>query len=572
VLVAIAFALAAACMVALSAQAVVSRATCSGGDTRVNVAVSEDIAPAIKMIATAFNKTDQRVSGSCARVHVTPADSSVAAAQIEGQAHVRGLAGIDAWIPDSTLWVDQAFNFAQGAMTIHATGISVAKSPLMIVTTQDVVKQVPSIRDAFAGSVSWKILLPPGFGGPPSTLGLTVELPDPTLSAVGLATDIEVSRAISTVSNSRSVITNFANDTEATEDTDSVAALANFVSTSASPDRRAVTVVSEQAVLAYDKAHTKAPLVARYPTGMSSALGTAELDYPYVLTTSSPQQQQAARDFGKFLQSGYAQSAVRYYGFRSSDGIPGAMSAATGLSSQPLQVAAPATASTAISDLDIWKKLAVGTRDIVMLDVSQAMHAPSGIPGLDLSQLLAATAQGGLKRFPASTQLGFSLIGAKGSSASQPSQLLVPIGGLTASFGLITRKQQLNNVVGELPAAPSGNLLLYDAILQAYRSMTSNYAPNDGNAVVVLTAGVDGTGDMPLSELLTKLKALYNPERKVAVVILVFSTNKKIDEAMHEIAATTGGGSYPVSNPLQVNRIFNEAWSQLLCAKGCSKP
>jgi Bacterial extracellular solute-binding protein len=585
VLVGVAIAVAAACMIGLSAEAVANRAACSGGYTRVGVAASDDLAPAIQKIASSFNKTRARADGLCVRVTVTAAESNVTAEEIDGQpadsasAGSKGQtskdttphlpSGIDAWIPDSSLWVDVVRGTAQGAMTVQpGTTASVAKSPLVVVTTH----AVASESQAFAGPVSWAILLPPGFGGPPSILKLTVALPDPAISAVGLATAIEVTRQISTFSNARSVFTNFENDSDTTDlNTDSVAALANFVATNVSQHRNGVTVASEQAVLAYDKVHPDAPLVARYPTGMSSELGSPELDYPYVLTSSTPAEVQAAGDFGKFLQSGYAQSVVRYYGFRSADGLADTMPSSDQLSSQPLQVATPASASDEATTLEVWTKLALGSRDIVLLDVSAAMDAPSGLPGVSLEDELSVTAEGGLSHFPASTQMGLWLVGAKGSSPRQPAQQMILLGGLDQEYGLTTRKQQLLGIDSQLPVVPKGNMLLYDSIWNAFQKMTATYSPTSGNAVVVLTAGVDGKGDMPLSELLAKLKALYNPSKKVEVFILMFGTSGNF-RAMQEIAHAAGGQAYPVASPSQVQRIFDEAWSQILCEQRCTTP
>ncbi len=594
-LVGIAIAVAAACMIGLSAQAVVTRDRCSGGYTEVGVAVSPDIAPAIQTIAKNFNKTRARAGGRCVQVRVTAAESYVTAGEVDGEGSSSASAGssgkssttasahlpsgIDAWIPDSSLWVDRAVGTPQGAATVRTTNISsVAKSPLMIVTTQTVAAQ----SQAFAGPVSWRILLPPGFDGPPSTLRLTVSLPSPTVSAVGLATVIEVARQISSASYVRSVFTNFVNDSEATADTDSVLALAKFVSGNTALKRNGVTVASEQAVLAYDKAHPTATpaatLVARYPTGTAKALGSPELNYPYVLTTQTAQEQQAAQEFGTFLLSGYAQSAVRYYGFRSANGVPDAMPSSTGLSSQPLQVATPFSSVEAAKELGDWKQLGLGSRDLALIDVSPVMNAPSGLPGLDVEQVLAATASAGLVKFPLSTHLGQWVIGESSSLTQPPYQQMVSLGGLSQDYGLTTRLQQLLNVDKTLTASTTGNLRLYDAIWDAYTDMRNTYAPNDINAVLVLTAGIDGKGDMTLSDLLSKLRTAYRQqlnlgERPVEVVILMIGTAGNFT-AMHEIGVTTGGDAYPVTNPTQIGRIFNAAWAQRLCegGVGCSTP
>jgi len=102
--------------------------------------------------------------------------------------------------------------------------------------------------------------------------------------------------------------------------------------------------------------------------------------------------------------------------------------------------------------------------------------------------------------------------------------------------------------------------------------MTQTYAPNYSNAVLVLTAGVDSArGDLPLSTLLTKLRALYNPSKKVELVILMFGRQGDFT-ALQQIANATGGVAYQVSNPAEVGKIFIEAVSQRMCTQGCAAP
>jgi Ca-activated chloride channel homolog len=565
VLVLLAVVISVACMAGLSAQAVVNRVSCTNNPVLVNVAVSDDITPAIQTIARAFNNQDHMADGRCAQVQVSEADSAGVVRQLDHQGAVPGLSRIDAWIPDSSLWIDVVRENALGAQAVQPTGITVATSPVMIVTTAAVTGK------NFDEPLGWDVLLPPGYGGPPASLGLTVELPDPAESAVGLAATIEVSRQLGTSADATSEFTDFVNDSETTLDTDSAAALTNFVHDMASLGRRAVTVASEQAVLAYDKTSPSDPLVARYPSGPSSALGTPELDYPYVLTTAAPAEVKAATAFGKFLKTPYAQSAVRYYGFRSASGVPGSMPSSDGLSSQPLQLATPFNATQTVRTLEVWQKLSLGSRDLVLTDVSPAMNAPDGLPNQSIEEEVALTSLGGLRLFPKSTHMGQWIMG---QSKTKPYEQLVSLGGLTADVGLITRLQQLYAIDKTLRTF-NGTLLLHDAILAAYKDMTKSYAPNDVNAVLVLTAGVDGPHDMPLSQLLSQLKALYNPNRKVEIVALMFgrSGNYKANfSALQQIADATGGVAYEVASPVQVKKIFIEAWSHRLCNQGCVAP
>ena len=113
-------------MAGMTAKAVIARASCSNKPILVNLAASFDISPAIQTIARSFNSQDISAAGQCVEVQVTPGEPSAVAAQIDGQDSLHGMAAVDAWIPDSSLWVDEARNYPVGAQVIQPTGITVA--------------------------------------------------------------------------------------------------------------------------------------------------------------------------------------------------------------------------------------------------------------------------------------------------------------------------------------------------------------------------------------------------------------------------------------------------------------
>jgi Ca-activated chloride channel family protein len=566
-LVVIAVAISAVFMITMTAKAVIDRASCSQTPVLINVAASNDIAPVIQTVARAFNNQNFTADGRCAEVQVTEGDSAAEAGQIDGQASLPGVTPIDAWIPDSSLWVDVARSYPIGAQDVQPTGKSVARSPLMLVTTAAVAAKT----HVFDSPPGWSTLLPPDYGGPPASAGLAVDLPDPTHSAAGLASLIQVSRQLGYGTTARNAFTKFVFSVEATENFDSPSGLQQFVQSTEAPFyRQAVTVASEQAVLAYDKANPQAPMDARYPTGANAALGSPELDYPYVLTTSAAARLQAATEFGNYLQTSYARSAIRFSGFRSSDGLPDVIPASTGLASQPLQLASAVSPGEAASSLQVWERLGLGSRDLTLIDVSPAMNQPAGNGTQTLEQELTQTAARGLALFPDSTHMGLWEIG-RSRTAASPYTELVSVGALPADYGVITRRAQLQQITETLTTG-NGVLSLNDAILAAYKSMTQTYAPNYANAVLVLTSGVDSAhGDMPLAALLANLRALYNTSRKVEIVVIMFGQQGNFT-ALQQIASTTGGVAYRISNPAEVGKIFIEAIAQRMCEQGCTAP
>jgi hypothetical protein len=566
-LVVVAVGVASVLMATLAAQAVVARRSCNNHPLLVNVAVSTDISPAIQRVGQLFNRENHQADGRCVEVQVTEAAPAAVAAQIDGQGSSHGLPAVDAWIPDSTLWIDVARAFPLGAQRVQPTGITVARSPLMIVMPAPAAAQVPS----FNNNVGWNFLLPGSVGGPPTALGLRVDLPDPTQSAIGLASLVEMSRLIGSGTAARTIFTKFAFSAQSSAQFSDPASLAAFSVQALPPlSARPVTVTSEQAVLAYDAAHPGQPLAAQYPAG-DAALGTPELNYPYVVTSTTPAEQQAARQFGATLRESFTSSEVRYFGFRSANGIGSTIPAADGIAEQPMTLATPATPSEAQTVLQAWNKLQIGSRDLTLVDASAAMAAPSGDGSLTLEQAMAQTANLGLALFPDSAQIGLWEVADK-VSGNLPYKQLVSVGPLPAEVGLISRRQQLVQIDTSLRPMANTPLALNQSILAAYKQMVATYQPRYTNAVIVMTAGVgDAPNDLPTATLVSQLRKLYNSARPVELIIVVLGTKANFP-ALQQIATAGGGAAYQVTSPDQIGRVFFQAVSRRICQTGCTAP
>jgi hypothetical protein len=552
-------------MAALSAKALASRNSC-GSPVTVRVAASVDIAPAIARIASEFNRQHRQASGHCVQVKVAPEQSAAVTSDVDGQAGT-GASAVDAWIPDSTSWVDLARGYPVGARQVQSTSITVAKSPLMIVMPAAVAAEIPE----FNSSLGWNFLLPSSIGGPPNSLHLRVDLPDPSQSAVGLATLAQVARAIGDV-HQRSHLSRFVFNSEATPEFDSPAELTSFVAQSRAPlFGRPVTVTTEQAVLAYDEAHPGQPLAARYPLGSGASIGTPELSYPYVLTSSDPTEQAAARVFGQALRGSYAAAVVRYYGFRSADGRPDAMPAQFGLSDQSMMIAPSPASGDVQMIMQAWQRLSLAANDLIVADVSGTMAAPAGPAGETLEQVLSQSAELGLALFPDNTQMGLWEF-AKNLNGGQPYKQLVALGPLTGKIGLISRRQQLEQIAKGLQPVPDGFSALNDAVLDAYQQLTAHYQAADANAVVLMTAGVENSpGDMPLGTLLRKLRAMYNPDKPVEIVVIMLGTAGDFT-AMQEIAGATDGKAFDITSPAEIGKVFFTAIAHRICPARCTVP
>jgi hypothetical protein len=541
-------------LVAFGAEAVVSRASCTDHPVVVNLAASPDIAPAVSHVAKYFNAEHNNVQGHCAVVHVTSAQSSVAATRIAGTSSAAGRAAFDAWIPDSSLWVSVARSSPAGAQLVQPTGVTVARSPLMIVMPRSVAAQVP----AYGSSVGWQFLLPQRVGGPATGLGLHVEFPDPAQSSAGLATLIQLQSLLGTGTSALAGFTDFVLNVQVTPGTRSLTSLASLAQ-----DERPVTIASEQAVAQFDRAHPAGDaLSGRYP-----AQGTPELNYPYVLTSANQLARKAGQEFEKALKSRYATSYAQFLGFRSAAGTAPGWIGQYGLqTAQPKLTAAPVPGEAETS-LQAWQKLSLGSRDLVLLDVSQQMATPVPPTGISLEQILIQAASLGLTHFPDSTQMGIWAF-ASHLDGNLPYKQLVPVGPLPAPLGLITRRQQITQATEQGKPVAGAPAALYSSILAAFKTLSAGYQPRYVNAVLVMTAGIDNAkGDISAGQLVRQLRALYNPNKRVEIVPLMFGTAGNF-AALQQIARATGGVAFDITNPKQINSAFFSGIAQRLSVAG----
>ena len=548
---------------------IIGRYSCSSNQIVLNVAVSPDIAPAITKIADYFNSRQLKADGQCVSVSVNTEAPALAAGQIDGQ-QPRPHPAIDAWIPDSSLWVDQARGYALGAQTVQPAGYSIALSPLLLVMPKKA-----AARTAQFGTTGWQLLLPRSAGGPHVPAKLSVNLPDPTQSAAGLASLIEIGRYLGPGTAGRVRFTRFLYSSQVTTYFDDPVSLRNFAGLGAPPlNGDPVTVTTEQAVLAYDRQYPGQPLAATYPSGGKAQLGSPELDYPYVLTTTNAARTAAAELFGRVLTKPYAQGVIRYDGFRTGKNVPDVFPRSSGLGKELLQVATPPSASEAPTALAVWNKLALSSRDLTIVDVSSAMAAPaspSDPTGPTFELELTQTATLGLALFPDTANIGLWKF-ADNLDHGLPYKQLVTVGPLPQNLGVISRRTQLERINGTLPPDGGPHVALYGTILDAYKYMQKTYKPKFFNTVIVLASGIDNApGDITADELLKKLTRLSNSPRKVAVIIISFSPSADFP-MLKKIALATGGQAYRITDPTRVAQVFYQALAHRLCGHGCVAP
>ncbi|HKB31822.1 MAG TPA: substrate-binding domain-containing protein [Streptosporangiaceae bacterium] len=545
----------------IGVRAVLVRALCEQGPVRLHVAASLDIAPAVQQIGKYFNDLNRDVGGHCAQVEVTEDAPGRVAAELSGMGTITGESPIDAWVPDSSLWLNVVRNSARGAAAARPTGVSVARSPLVITAP----RSIAGVVGRSSTHIGWRTLFPQSLGGPSASLHLQVQLPDPAHNAAGLASLVEVRRLLGGQPAARDEFTNFVHNVRPSASFDDPQAL-SVLSTLAEPPwlARPVTVTSEQAVEAYNKSTPGRPLIAYYPAQ------EYDLDFPFALATSSSLKIQAAQLFEQVLRSSFASGAVRGDGFRSANGQTDTAGSQFGIVGDPqpaVALAAPGEASTA---LQAWNRLSLGSRDLVLDDISGAMTQPLGLSGQTRFEVLQAAAIVGLSLFPDSTQMGVWEYSYQ-MNGSLPYRMLVPVGPLPAQLGLITRRQQLLEVSNVLAAQPGAPAAMYESVLAAFRWMTANYQPGHVNAVIVLGSGTNtARGGMSLSQLLARLRADYDPRRPVEIIMVTAGTDAD-QAALREITAISHGASYTVEQPSDIANVFFDALARRICEPNCGR-
>ncbi len=311
-----------------------------------------------------------------------------------------------------------------------------------------------------------------------------------------------------------------------------------------------MTVASEQSVVQYDLAHPAHPLTARYP-----ADGSPELDYPYVLTTADRLKFQAAREFGKLLSQPYTADTVRFAGFRSARGVPDQTPGSFGLARQQLRVTELAIPGVAQTMLQAWARVRIGIRILALLDISGSMARPAGPAGPTREQEMTSAAGEGLTLFTDSTQMGLWEF-ASNLDGGKPYKELVPLGPLPAEVGLISRRQQIQQINQTLRPKPGAPAAMDQSILAAYRYMVRTYQPNEANSVLIMTGGADdAVGDLSAGRLLRKLRAIAGPNRRVALIFNVFGQSSHY-AAIRHLARATGGAAFQITDPAEINKVF----------------
>ncbi|MEU0517223.1 substrate-binding and VWA domain-containing protein [Streptosporangium sp. NPDC006007] len=550
-----------AVLLGVAAFAIVSRDRgCSGDRVALRVTASPDIQPAVSRIAQGFNKAGHRVGDGCAVVTVTKGVSATVASGLAGSGGRVG--AMDAWIPDSSLWVT---GLRAKNPQVPAPGPSTAHSPIVMVAAGSV---IPSLRKNL-GEASWVGMISAanvanvdGPGRKVRVLAL-----DPSLNAAGLGALLAASGVANASGIGQEELVGALKALSGSTARDQDALLASL---GVKGTRAPVGIASEQAVWAFNSARRpKVPAVPLYP-----AEGTLNLDYPMVITTRNTAARGAAEAFQKELGTEAARKILRAEGFRTPDGQGGTAVAGTG----GFQAEAPKTletpdAATVARLSQSWSRLNLGTRLVTLLDVSGTMALP--VPGTGLTRMQAITkiAVEGMRLFPVKSEIGFWEFSTHLDRQGLDYRETVPVGPLTENLDGVLRRDLINQRLATIRAKATGDTGLNDTLAAAYRQMTEEYQSDKINTVLILTDGAGnddpdgGIGDL---EILKTLRESYNPEKPVSILIIAFGPDApKGKRQMDALAKATGGEAYIAKDVLEVRRFFLQGMKRRICAPHC---
>ncbi|GAA5612485.1 hypothetical protein CP981_04835 [Streptomyces platensis] len=531
---------------------------CGGDVTRLDVAASPDIAPAVEAVAKSARQEAARTDGRCLDVRVT-SRSAHEVADAFGQRPVDP--EFQVWIPDSSLWVDRVG--AERGTPLTTAGI-IASSPVALGAVPRAARSLGWPEKTY----TWTELTRATASGDALHLGVA----DPSHSATGLLSLARISAANTkkapdrvTADTRTAATARLLNQRAADGDGPAMATLPRDASGAeqSDPRRNQALLLSEQAAFAHNTRTKSGPdLDLLYPED-----GTARLDYPYTLVDNSetdPERSRAANRFLTLLSEPAGQRALRRLGFRAPTGEaePKVVKAAGGRDPQPYSAAPaePPTAKELQALMGMWTITVQSARLSTVVDASASMGAP--VPGhngrsrMDLAKnsLLQA-----LTTFTSEDEIGLwkfatSLDGDKDYVELSPTERL---GGRDKDGS--SHREALADAFGALAPEPQGATGLYDTTLAAYQKARSTYASGKFNALVILTDGAnDDAHGIGLDALVGELKKLSDPKRPVPLIALAIGPEADTS-ALNRIVAPTGGSTHRVSDPSQIHQVMLKA-------------
>lgn len=522
--------------------------SCDDGTVRLNVAASPDIAPVLEATAGLARERNITSDGRCLDVRVVARESFEVADGLRAD----GADGVDAWVPDSTAWL-QRVQTDSTAVRLDQIG-NIASSPLGVAAVPSAARTLGWPKRTY----TWTELAGTALQDDRLRLGTA----DPARSATGLlaltrlaggqgggtataALAKQLSRR--TVDADDQVVTTLPRDASGTEQ--------------GNPKRNRALFLSERSAFAYNgSVNADDRLRFFYPKD-----GSPRLDYPLVLVDGArltTDRSRAALRLLTLLDSPDSRELLARRGFRPADGsAPRALvSRAGGRAPQPFAGDPPETDSSRElrETLGLWTITVQSARITTVVDTSASMDQP--VPGTDRSRMdvTKASLRRALSDFNEEDEIGLWQFSRR-LDGKRDYRILVPTGRLGDRLGDDSQHDLLDEAFRKLKPVPEGSTGLYDTTLAAYREAVSSYAEGKFNALVVLTDGVnEDPGSISRGDLLTALEAAVDPDRPVALIAVGVGPEADRKD-LHGIARAAGGSGHEVSDPGEIQSVILSA-------------
>jgi hypothetical protein len=543
----------------------------SSGCTLLNVATSPQIAPVIQSIAAKYNGSNSQAAGACVRVDVQAAAPAGVASSLSGQGAMTQNTP-DAWLPDSTLWIDQARATASGTSRVSAMGESVAMSPIVMALPRAVALEL-----AKSGKrASWKMLIPSALpsnaitGSPAEAMQQAMKSPfqlkvlDPAANAAGMA-GLLAMRTV--VGHGAAGLVKFVTVARVSQFLTVPNDNALFSAMSRATPTAGIT--AEQSVLAHNKADPQHPVVAVYPSE-----GSPVLDFPYVATTQNDSKRLAIASFGQALRRPAAQRAILALGLRAPDGTaaPG-VGPAVGVATQapaPIPLPSPAVVDAVRA---MWGRILIGARMLITLDESPSMGKL--VEGTKITRLQAIIKMSGIgiSLFNKNDVIGLWTFDT-GLSDPNNYRVVLPMRPLNQRIGNTTQREVLLGTMAAQKPQVDTVTALYETIRSAFRKVTRGYVPDRFNGVIVDTDGTDfdyRPHKLSLKGLIATLRREFNPQRPVNVLLIGYGHSADFP-AMKQIADATQGSAYELHSPADIANFYLSMLTRLVCDRNCPLP
>ncbi len=503
-----------------------SGAGCASAPLRVEV--TPEVADLVKAQLATATKADP-----CHRYDVTGVRSSSVASRIrQGKAP-------DAWIADSSVWLDQTTAGSTGS-AVKADWVSVGSLAHSPVVLANPVKS----KDKFSGQLtSWIDLV---------NKGGAIHLANPHLdSASRLAflasrgdapttKDVEAGQRI--ILLSRFAATGAADLLASVQDP-----------TKSNTTRSEPFPLSEQALAAYAK---NAPGTLALVTPKA---GTLSMDYPWVPAPDlSPALKEAADAGFRALTSAAAVDAFTQAGFRMDDDTGGPT--IDGVAPASVTSLRPMTAAARLDALRQWDVLKADARMLAIVDVSGSMTTVAkDTGGKTRAKVAEESLITAVQKLPDGSQVGGWIFSTDKGGKGKDWAPIAPVARLDEPEGQGTHREAIVAALKKFPSYISGDTGLYDTTAAAFDEMTKTYDPEYFNSVVIVTDGKndDPGGGLSLDQLLAHITKNHDPAHPVRIITI--GMGEADTKALKTISAATGGTSYTANTSDDLLTVFVQA-------------